>query len=146
MKTIRISALLRLATVALLAICLNAGRANAQVVAGKFTLPFEAHWGPVTLPPGDYSFTLDKATLDGTITLFRGANAVALISCQGGEEKRFDRSELILVGNSASRSIRELHLAKIGMVLTYRPYRPRRDKAAEEREVAQVIPVIGTGK
>jgi len=146
MNTIRLSALLRLATVALLAICLNAGRANAQVVAGKFTLPFEAHWGRATLPPGDYSFTLNKATLDGTITLFRGANAVALISCQGGEEKRFDRSELILVGNSASRSIRELHLAKIGVILSYWPYKPRGNKAAAEREIAQVIPIISTGK
>jgi hypothetical protein len=146
MKTIRISALLRLATVALLAICFNAGRANAQVVAGKFTLPFEAHWGPATLPPGDYSFTLDKATFDGMITLFRGANAVALISCQGGEDKTFGRSELVVVRNSAGRSIRELHLAPIGMVLTYGSHKPRRDKAAEEREVAQVIPIISTGK
>jgi len=147
MKTIRISALVRLGTVALLAVCFNAGRARAQVVVveGKFTLPFEAHWGRATLPPGDYSFTLDKATVDGKITLFRGARAVALIPCQGGTDERSDRSELVVVRNNAGRSIRELHLPTIGMVLSYWPHKPRRDRA-EEREVAQVIPVIGTGK
>jgi hypothetical protein len=60
MKSMRNFTLLKLAMGSLLAICFNAGYANAQTVAGKFTLPFEARWGQATLPAGDYSFRLER--------------------------------------------------------------------------------------
>ena len=45
MKSIRSFTLLHLAMGSLLAICFNSGLASAQTLTGKFTLPFEAHWG-----------------------------------------------------------------------------------------------------
>jgi len=33
--------------------------ASAQNYKGKFTLPFEAHWGPVNLQPGEYTVSTD---------------------------------------------------------------------------------------
>jgi len=29
-----------------------------ELYQGKFTLPFETHWGNATLPAGDYTFNL----------------------------------------------------------------------------------------
>ena len=42
-----------------------AGTASAQVVEGKFTLPFEARWGSMVLPAGQYTLkvgTMNKTT------------------------------------------------------------------------------------
>jgi len=39
----------------------------APEARGKFTLPFEAHWGTLDLKPGTYSFTLKR---ESGITLF----------------------------------------------------------------------------
>ncbi len=49
-------------TVAILAACALAGAANAQpaTFSGKFTLPYEVHWGKTVLPAGDYSITMDR--------------------------------------------------------------------------------------
>ena len=49
---------------ALLAGCFTANLASAQeAYRGKFTLPVEAQWGQLVLPPGEYSFTLDHGTV-----------------------------------------------------------------------------------
>ena len=47
---------------ALLAISIIPSVASAQVYRGKFTLPFAARWGGLTLPAGEYSFTADSLT------------------------------------------------------------------------------------
>ena len=53
--------------IAALALVALAASGNAQdAYKGKFTLPFETHWGSVTLPAGDYSFRVQGATSRGT--------------------------------------------------------------------------------
>src|SRR5260370_10505517 len=48
---------------AVLALGALATSGNAQnAYQGKFTLAVETHWGDVTLPPGDYTFTLPSNT------------------------------------------------------------------------------------
>ena len=44
-KTIRHAVEVRLFTAVLLATCAFVAAANAQTFSGRFTLPFEAHWG-----------------------------------------------------------------------------------------------------
>jgi hypothetical protein len=141
MKTMRISVAVRVAMLGLLAICLGAGSANAQEYKGAFTLPFEAHWGATKLSPGNYSFTVDSAAGPRVVTLFRGRNAVVMILSQVQGDEKSGRSELIVVRNDAGFSVRELDMPQIGMALRYRPYKLRRNKASEEGEIAQVIPV-----
>ncbi len=41
---------------------------SAVEARGKFTLPFEAHWGTLDLKPGNYSFSLRKE--ESGLTLF----------------------------------------------------------------------------
>src|ERR1700676_5649062 len=51
--------------VAALALGALATSGNAQnVYQGKFTLPFETHWGSATLPAGDYTFVMSSASSD----------------------------------------------------------------------------------
>jgi len=43
-------------------LCVGRLTAQADVAAGKFTLPFEVRWGQAILPAGDDTYTLNSAT------------------------------------------------------------------------------------
>ena len=48
-----------------LTLCLSAAIGKAQnAYAGKFTLPFETHWGGAVLPAGDYTMTVSRLQLE----------------------------------------------------------------------------------
>ena len=48
-------------SVVTLAVCFLAGAANAApTFSGKFTFPYEVHWGRTVLPAGNYSITIDR--------------------------------------------------------------------------------------
>ena len=56
---------LGIAALALGALATSGKAQNA--LQGKFTLPFETHWGGATLPAGDYTFTLASASSPYTL-------------------------------------------------------------------------------
>jgi len=142
MNSIRISTLLRFLGLALLAACLNPGHASAQAFQGKFTLPFEARWGPAALPAGDYSFTLDSVNANCTLRLYREKTGVAMILAQAQNKAHSGSAQLTVVRGT----VRTLSLPEVGVVLEYAPTHPKHLTAPEEREIAQVVPVIVTGK
>jgi|SRR5271157_156150 len=142
MNSIRISTLLRFLGLVLLAVCFHTGHANAQVFQGEFKLPFEARWGQATLPPGDYSFTLNNVNAICTLQLYRGNRVVALILAQVLTAKDSARAELTFERGT----VRSLSLPSIGVVLEYAPYHPKHLTAPEERAIAQIVPVATTGK
>jgi len=142
MNSIRISTLLRFLGLALLAACLNAGHARAQVFQGNFTLPFDARWGQAVLPAGDYSFALDSVNANCTLRLYREKNGVAMILAQAQDKNDSGRSTLTVVRGT----VRTLNLPEIGMVLRYAPQHLKHLTAPEEREIAQIVPVAVTGK
>ncbi|HTD43002.1 MAG TPA: hypothetical protein VK687_02430 [Bryobacteraceae bacterium] len=140
MKSMRNFTLLKLAMGSLLAICFNAGFANAQTVAGKFTLPFEAHWGQATLPAGDYSFWLEKGPYP-KIQVFRDNKGVAFVVDKGYGAETSASPSLTVVRYGAAYFVSDLNLPGIGKVLHYAPNRSARTSAAAERQIAQLIPV-----
>jgi hypothetical protein len=142
MNWTRISKLLRLVGLALLAACLNAGHASAQVFQGKFTLPFEARWGLAALPAGNYSFALDSVTGTCTLRLYREGKGVALIMAQSQRENDSGTAALTVVRGT----VRTLSLPNIGTVLQYAPHHPKGLTAPEERIIVQIVPVVSTGK
>src|SRR5690242_20972751 len=98
--------------VGLAAICFAASSLKASDLVGSFTLPSETHWGTVVLPAGDYTFTLDRATLDGRIRIARGNNRRAIVMAQGiNLTSRFGGSSMLIVGNR----VRSVHLAPVGL-------------------------------
>ena len=131
---------------ALLAGCFTAKLVNAQeAYRGRFTLPVEARWGHVVLPPGDYSFTLDEATVAGIVTIREGTGrAVGVILNQGTREQQsFDVSELILVRSGGSYAIRALRLADLGMTLEYSVPKSGRQTIVQAPQLLERIPVMG---
>jgi hypothetical protein len=136
-----LNSLQQLAMGSVLASCFNAGFANAQTVGGKFTLPFEAHWGRATLPAGDYSFRLERGP-DAKVHVMRAGKPVAFVVDQGYSTETSAGMSLTVVRNGAGYSICDLNLPGIGKVLHYAPTKPARNSAAQEREIAQLtIPV-----
>ena len=134
---------------ALASALLVAGFAGAQSVpytTGKFSLPFEARWGLVTLPAGDYQFQMDNMKATGPIEIFRGTKAVALISSQGYSTVSSGRAALTVVRTAEGSTVRDLSLPEIGKVLHYAPHKPRPGSAAAEREIAQMVMVPIEGK
>ena len=59
---------------------------NAQTVyRGKFTLPFETHWGAATLSAGDYTFTMESASSSYKLYI-HGQEGAAIIEPSGTDE------------------------------------------------------------
>ena len=139
-----LNSLQKFAMGSLLAICLNAGLANAQTVAGKFTLPFAAHWGQATLPAGDYTFILERGP-DAKVKVFRGNQGIAFVVDKGHSVETSGAMSMTVVRNRAGYSVCDLNLPGIGKVLHYAPSKPARTSAAKEREIAQLIPVRTEG-
>ena len=142
MNWVRISTLLRFLGLALLAACFNPGHASAQMLQGKFTLPFEARWGQATLPAGDYWYTLDSVSATCALRLHRGDKNVGMIFAKAQDEKYSGPAELSVVGGK----VRALSLPGIGVVFEYAPQDDNFLTAPEEREISQIVPVATTGK
>ncbi len=110
--------------VSLAAMCFTAGSLGAATLKGSFTLSGQTHWGLAVLPPGDYTFTLDRiAHGSPVISVSRGNKVVDIIlspvssltSTSGG-------SSMQIEGNR----VRSLHLAPLGE--TYNYPSPKREK------------------
>jgi hypothetical protein len=141
MKTNRMFTVLRLLVLGVLVAGFNAKLASAQVLKGKFTLSSETRWGLATLPAGDYSFTLDKGTMDGHATVYRGDRPVAMIPTRAISKTTSDRSEMVLEGGM----VHEVCLPLIGLTLIYPVYNHQHRAAPQEPQAARIIPVAAVG-
>jgi len=137
METNRKLTVVRLLVLGVLVAAFNAKPASAQIVRGKFTLPFTARWSLATLPAGDYSFTLDKSSADGMVTVNRGKRTMAMIPTTAINYSTSGGSELVL----EEGAVRELRLPGIGLTFAYPAHNPRNQAAPEVAQVAHTIPV-----
>lgn len=95
---------------------LTAGALAASEASGTFVLPFQAHWGSAVLQPGNYKFELDRATIDGTVTISQGPKVIALVGARGFTRiDRTDGSSISIVG----RKVCSLYLRSVGIVYDY---------------------------
>ena len=133
-------------TVAMLAACALAGAANAQppTFTGKFTLPYEVHWGKTVLPAGDYSITMDR--LDSA-AIVRSASGKArfITGFPTSGDTRKGGCFLYVTSNGGQRTVRYLNAPMLGKVLIYAPI-----SKTEREEIArgdgQALPVVVAAK
>jgi|SRR5579863_4419649 len=145
MKSIRSFTLLNLAIGSLLAICFNSGLASAQTMAGKFTLPYEAHWGLATLPAGTYSFTVEGIGREAKVRVLHGAETVAYMLNQGFDKTPSRSISLTIARNNSGKFVRDLSLPEIGQVFHFAPPKGERGSTVRDREIAR-IPVAPAEK
>lgn len=136
MKTNRIIGLVA----ALAAVSLAAGPLRASEANGDFTLPFQVSWGMAVLAPGHYTFALDRALPDGTITISQGSKVVAEIRAQGVDQiKASGGSALVIIGHR----VRSLRLKSVGVAYQYAMSKNERASFAahHKMEGKSVVPV-----
>jgi hypothetical protein len=144
-KTIRRVVELRLFAVVLLAACAFAPSANAQSFSGKFTLPFETHWGKKVLPAGKYTMSLNSQT------------SVALIRSEDGETVGFTpipitvsshkgAAALSVMVRGNERIVRSLNLPAHGVTLIYTPATSAEREILAKADEVVTVPVVTAGK
>lgn len=129
---------LKLLTKAGVAALLLAGLAtagNAQnAYQGKFTLPFEAHWGGATLPAGDYTFALPTATYPYKLYI-RGQATTAIIMALGFDEKvASGHAQLNLVEIADAQNVQTLEAPQLGLTFNFATPTPKHLGRREARQ------------
>jgi len=106
--------------VAVLVLGALATSGNAQTVyQGKFTLPFETHWGGATLPAGDYTFTLASASSPYTLYIY-GQAGNAIIKASAADEKVVSgHAQLNLVDIADVENVETFEAPELGLTFSY---------------------------
>jgi hypothetical protein len=106
--------------VAALALGALATYGNAQdAYKGKFTLPFETHWGRATLPAGDYTFVMSSAS-SGYRLYIRGEKVNAIIMAVAADEKAVSgHAQLNLVDIADTQTVETFDAPENGKTFVY---------------------------
>jgi len=99
-------------TFGMVAPALQAGPA----ASGRFKLPFDAQMGMMALPTGNYSYTVDGLSLDGTIIVYHETRAVGILRPQMFSEKdsQSKNPALLCIRHGGKVAIRALRLPRVG--------------------------------
>ena len=134
----------RLALGILIATCAFAAAANAQPsFAGKFTLPFEVHWGQAVLPAGNYSIRMGPAgpveisATDGTRKIFTVPRVVA--------DSETGSTCLRITSSGNERTVRSLNMPELGKMVIFAPLTKAEREAAKAGQ-ADTLPVVSAKK
>jgi len=149
MKTVRATHLpvsLKLFLGALLATCVFTLAANAQpIFAGKFTWPYEVHWGQAVLPAGDYSIRMDSVAGPAMIRPASGSSAVyTQFPITADSEKGGTYLTLTIQANE--RRVRSVNLPALGKSVIFTPLtKSERETLAKAGEI-NTVPVVTAEK
>jgi hypothetical protein len=101
---------------------------------GKFTLPFETHWGGATLPAGDYTFVL-QSTGSPYRLYIQGQEVSAIIQATTADQGVVsERPQLNLVNITDVHTVQTFEAPELGVTFTY--WTPK-EKHAEHKEAHQ---------
>jgi hypothetical protein len=139
MKTVKMLAILTLA------MCASAAAANAQSVTGKFTLPYEVHWGTATLPAGEYTITMDS--LHSATLVQSASNSQSFFTRMPTINDSAKRPVgLVITSFRGERRVRSLNLPQYGRSLIYEPItKAEREQLAKAGQI-QNVPVFAAKK
>jgi hypothetical protein len=116
---------------------------NAQdAYQGKFTLPFETHWGSATLPAGDYSFTLPSNSAPYRIYI-QGKGVGAIIEAVTADEKVVSgHAQLNLVDIADVQTVQTFEAPGLGVTFSYATPTQKHmgRKEARQKTVPQTAP------
>ena len=134
---------------ALLTSLFFAGTARAQgqspAFVGKFTLPYQVHWGKSVLQPGDYTITIVSAAAP-TIASIRNAEGDSVTYVMSGTRSGNINgvNALLIKEKDGQLRVHSLALGDLGMVLIYDPSLTR--ETVQEARVSQTVPVMWAKK
>lgn len=113
---------------------------------GKFTMPFDAHWGTTTLRTGDYTYSVDHITSNGMIFVYRGSQAVGLMHPQmfNDNDNQSKNPELVCIRHDGIVTVRALRLPNVGTFYFSLP-KELKTLVAQQPELIETISVEVSG-
>jgi hypothetical protein len=108
---------------------------------GKFTLPFETHWGTATLPAGDYTFTMSSASSDYRLIIRGQVNAI-IMAVTTDDRAVADHAQLNLVDIADVQTVQTFDAPELGVTLVYLTPTQKHagHKEAHQKTVPQTAP------
>jgi hypothetical protein len=135
----KIRGALRLITLLIIVVLGGAASQAQEGVHGKFTLTHEVHWGPSSIPAGEYEFSSNPIGPSRLLLLQKvdGRTAGFLVLARDVETATSSGpSQLTVVSYGKEDYVASMTLARFGVVMTF-PV-PR----ISEKEIAQVSGTI----
>jgi hypothetical protein len=128
------------ATLALGALAISGNAQDAY--QGKFTLPFETHWGSTTLPAGEYTFTLPSNSAPYRLYI-QGKGVGAIIAAITADEKVVSgHAQLNLVDIADVQTVQTFEAPALGVTFSYATPTQKHmgHKEARQKTVPQSAP------
>ena len=112
---------------------------NAQnAYQGKFTLPFETHWGGATLPAGDYTFALPSNSAPYRLYI-QGQGVSAIIQATTADQGVVsERPQLNLLDIADVQTVRTFEAPELGVTFTY--WTPTQKHAGHKEAHQKTVP------
>ncbi len=134
------------ATLALGALAISGNAQDAY--QGKFTLPFETHWGSTTLPAGDYTFTLPSNGAPYTLYI-QGKGVSAIVVANTADQKiASSHPQLNLVDIAGVQTVQTFEAPALGVTFIFATPTQKRmgRKEARQKMVPQSAPASQTSE
>ncbi|HEV3482632.1 MAG TPA: hypothetical protein VGR97_09925 [Candidatus Acidoferrales bacterium] len=115
---------------------------------GRFKLPFDAQVGKMTLPTGDYTFSVDRAEGSyGLIRVYRGTESVGIMVPQELDyyHGQGRNSALLCIRHDGKVTIRALRLPNIGTYYFEMP-KDLKTLVAQQPQMLETVPVQVSGE
>jgi hypothetical protein len=123
--------------------CLFGSPARAQAgYQGKFTLPYETHWGQAKLPAGDYTISYIGPEMPGFV--IRDAHSLRTVAFERvaiREDCASGNSALVINTRGTERVVHSLRIAELGEAFVYEPALAHR-RALEEARQSHAVPIL----
>jgi len=134
---------------ALLTSLFFAGTARAQgqspAFVGKFTLPYQVHWGKSVLQPGDYTITIVSAAAPTIASIHNAEGDSVTYVMSGTRSGNINGVNALLIKEKDGQlRVHSLALADMKMILIYDPRLAR--ETVQEARVSQTVPVMWVKK
>jgi hypothetical protein len=130
----------------LVATCAFAAAAYARpILIGKFTLPYEVHWGQAVLRPGVYYIRMDSIA-DQAMIVSAGGHRTMFVKPPIIADSKQTGTSLTLTTIGNERRVRSLNLPDVGKSLIFSPLTKSEKEALARAGQSNTVPVVTAKK
>lgn len=116
--------------------------ASAQVVRGKFRLPYDVRWGLTVLPAGEYSISVPSVSLPASIYSATGKHVAFLPFTSIDPAIDGRPTSLLITRFENERVVRVFNWREGGRAFVYRPFtKAERARLAKSGET-ETVPIL----
>ena len=130
----------------LMAICAFSAAANAEpLFVGKFTLPYEVHWGQAVLPAGQYFIRMDSSSSSATVRSVKGDRTAFMVPPIVADNER-GGTYLTITAQGDKRTVRSLNMPEVGKMAIFAPLTKSEREAIAKAGQLDTVSVVAAKK